>query len=152
MTLTRRDHPLEGQRFEVMRGGPTHIVVRLPDGTMRVPRSWTDADGASTSHGPDTIFSIETLKEMIELLEALRRRGLKQDVPRDGAVPLADLCVVADAGSPLQEESHAETDNARPARRRARDAVEATAGALATRSRRRVVAADRRRRTSNEQE
>ncbi|MBK7583354.1 MAG: hypothetical protein IPI67_30050 [Myxococcales bacterium] len=116
MTLTRRHHPLEGQRFEVMRGGPKHIVVRLPDGTMRVPRSWTDADGESAPHGPDTIFSIDALKEMLELLEMLRRRGLKQDVPRDGSAPLADLCAVADAVSPLEEESHAETDNARPAR------------------------------------
>jgi len=116
VTLTRRHHPLEGQRFEVMRDGPTHLLVRLPDGTMRVPRSWTDADGEPAPHGPDTIFSIDALKEMLELLEALRRRGLKQDVPRDGSMPLADLCVVADAVSPLQEESHAETDHAGSAR------------------------------------
>ena len=75
MTLTRRHHPLEGQRFEVMFGGPTRIVVRLADGTMRVPRSWTDADGAPAPRAPDTVFSIEALKDLLELVEALRRRA-----------------------------------------------------------------------------
>jgi hypothetical protein len=46
--VTRRHHPLEGRLVEVVTGGPTQIVVRLEDGTvMRLPRAWTDADGAS---------------------------------------------------------------------------------------------------------
>ena len=73
VTLTRRHHPLVGQRFEVVFGGPTRIVVRVADGTMRVPRSWTDADGVPAQPEWDRVFSVEALKDLLELVEALRR-------------------------------------------------------------------------------
>jgi len=46
VTVIRRHHPLEGQQLEVLAERGTRIDVRLRDGTsMRMPRSWTDADG-----------------------------------------------------------------------------------------------------------
>lgn len=73
--ITRRHHPLEGQALEVLRGGQTHIVVRPPDGTpMRVPRAWTDADGAPPQSNVERAFSVDSIRELIELVDGLRRR------------------------------------------------------------------------------
>ena len=75
VTLTRRHHPLCGQEMEVVRGGPRIIVVRLRDGTsLRVPRAWTDADGPSVK-GPESIFTVESLHELVTLLDSLARRA-----------------------------------------------------------------------------
>ncbi len=53
VTVTRRHHPLLGQRLNVVSGGASAIVVRIADGTtMRIPRVWTDADGASPHESP----------------------------------------------------------------------------------------------------
>jgi hypothetical protein len=76
VTVIRRHHPLEGESLEVLKGGQ-HLIVRLGDGsTMRMPRSWTDADGPTVSRAskPSTLFTIDSLRELIALLEALRRR------------------------------------------------------------------------------
>ena len=46
--MTRRHHPLEGQTFEVLKVGKKDLLVQLRDGsTIKLPRSWTDADGAT---------------------------------------------------------------------------------------------------------
>jgi len=72
--VTRRHHPLEGQVVKVLAGGPAQMVVRLRDGTsMRLPRAWTDADGASPSKRSEHVFSAEALRELIEHAEGLRR-------------------------------------------------------------------------------
>jgi len=76
VTVIRRHHPLEGQSLEVLKGGQ-HLIVRLRDGsTMRLLRSWTDADGPDVSQPSQlsTMFTIDSLRELIGLLEALRRR------------------------------------------------------------------------------
>jgi hypothetical protein len=76
VTVIRRHHPLAGQSVEVLKGGQ-HLIVRLRDGsTMRLPRSWTDADGVPVSRPapPSNVFTIAALRELIALLEALRRR------------------------------------------------------------------------------
>jgi hypothetical protein len=73
--LIRRHHPLEGQLLEVVRGGPVQLVVRLGDGTaMRLPRSWTDIDGAPV-RAADSIYTVDSLRELLELVEAFRRRA-----------------------------------------------------------------------------
>jgi hypothetical protein len=48
----------------------------LPDGSsMRIPRAWTDADGASTDpQQGDVIFTSGSLRELFALVEALARR------------------------------------------------------------------------------
>jgi hypothetical protein len=59
----------------VVFGGPRRIVVRLSDGTsMRVPRSWTDADGPSATEAPESIFTIEALRDLADLVQAVARR------------------------------------------------------------------------------
>jgi hypothetical protein len=74
--ITRRHHPLEGQAFAVVRGGPRELVIRAVDGVvMRLPRAWTDADGVT--HGgasPDAVFTVEAIRALVELVEALRGR------------------------------------------------------------------------------
>ena len=74
----RRHHPLRGRELEVLiQQGKTLLVVRLPDGSaMRMPRAWTDADGGSV---PDEllgtcVYTPESLRELIRLVEALRAR------------------------------------------------------------------------------
>jgi hypothetical protein len=74
--VTRRHHPLEGQPFEVVTLGPTQIVVRLGDRTtMRLPRRWTDADGAPPPRSREGVFTSDSLRELLERVEAMRRRG-----------------------------------------------------------------------------
>ena len=74
--VTRRHHPLEGQVVKVLTGGPAQMVVRLRDGTaMRLPRAWTDADGASPSKRSEHVFSAEALRELIEHVAILGRRA-----------------------------------------------------------------------------
>jgi hypothetical protein len=73
--VTRRHHPLVGQRFEVVLGGPAKVVVRLHNGTtMNLPRSWTDADGAPREEPAVSTFSVEALRELIQLIDCICRR------------------------------------------------------------------------------
>jgi hypothetical protein len=57
-----------------VRGGPRELVIRTVDGVvMRVPRAWTDADGeTSTAAGPDAVFTVEAIRVLVALVEALR--------------------------------------------------------------------------------
>ena len=72
--MTRRHHPLEEQVLDVVKGGPVYVVVRLRDGTtMRLPRAWTDVDGVAASVSA-SIYCVDSLREFLELVEALRRR------------------------------------------------------------------------------
>jgi hypothetical protein len=62
--------------MEVVFGGPRRIVVRLSDGTsMRVPRSWTDADGPTAAEEPGSIFTIEAIRELVDLVQAFACRA-----------------------------------------------------------------------------
>jgi hypothetical protein len=76
--VTRRHHPLLGEQLEVLvEGRGDHLGVRLPDGsTTRIPRAWTDADGAAESREPAaaTVFTVDALRELIELVEAILHR------------------------------------------------------------------------------
>lgn len=44
---------------------------------MRIPRYWTDADGETSTESTetDTVFTVETLRELFTLMEAFSRRG-----------------------------------------------------------------------------
>jgi hypothetical protein len=58
-----------------MFGGPTRIVVLLDDGTtMRLPRAWTDADGTASRDPTESVFSVDALRELVDLVEAIGRR------------------------------------------------------------------------------
>jgi len=76
VTVTRRHHPLAGRPFEVVTSGPTQIVVRISDSTtMRLPRDWTDADGAPPPRSSESVFTSDALRELLERVEVMRRRG-----------------------------------------------------------------------------
>jgi hypothetical protein len=77
--LTRPHHPLEGQVFEVVSAGPSSVVIRLGNGTsMRVLRSWTDADGPPVSRS-QVVFTADSVRALLELVDALRK------TPEEGA-------------------------------------------------------------------
>ena len=75
--MVRRHHPLEGRRLEVLAERGKELDVRLRDGTtMRIPRRWTDADGSpgSPAASPDAVFTIDSLRTLIDLVRAFRGR------------------------------------------------------------------------------
>ena len=76
--VTRRHHPLQGQTYEVLKYGKVYVLVRLPNGsTMKLPRHWTDVDGLAPYEemSGDAFFTVESLRELLKLEEALRRRS-----------------------------------------------------------------------------
>ncbi len=87
MTLTRRHHPLLGQTFEVLQAGPRQLLVRGLDGlATRLPRSWTDADGARSESGvAEEVFSVEAIRALLEMVEALSRRNVVDSSAATGA-------------------------------------------------------------------
>jgi len=59
-------------------GGRERFVIRADDGTsMQIPRGWTDADGPSTSDQEQHrgTFSVESLRRLTDLVDALSRRS-----------------------------------------------------------------------------
>jgi hypothetical protein len=42
---------------------------------MRLPRAWTDAESApSEASEPDAVFSVDAIRALLEIVEALQRR------------------------------------------------------------------------------
>lgn len=75
--VTRRYHPLLGQELEVLKADKQTLVVRLADGSaLKMPRAWTDAAEASGGHHSAllTVFSVNALRELMTLVDALRNR------------------------------------------------------------------------------
>ena len=52
------------------------LVIRLDDGsTMRIPRSWTDADGIRAGmDAPERIFTADAMRALGTLVASLARR------------------------------------------------------------------------------
>ena len=76
--MTRRYHPLEGRQLDVIGHLKQHVIVRLPDRTrFKIPRTWTDVDGSRPPYDAtqETIFTLESLRELITLIDALKRRS-----------------------------------------------------------------------------
>jgi hypothetical protein len=47
---------------------------------MRLPRAWTDADGAAAEASEaDAVFSVDAIRALLEIVEALLRRGVIDD-------------------------------------------------------------------------
>jgi hypothetical protein len=42
---------------------------------MRIPRAWTDADGATPHQPAETVFSIEALRDLLRLVDAIGTRA-----------------------------------------------------------------------------
>jgi hypothetical protein len=75
--VTRRRHPLFGRELEVIRANKLVLTIRLHDGsTMKMPRTWTNAGGATGIVKPsrESVLTIEGVRELIDLVSALRRR------------------------------------------------------------------------------
>jgi hypothetical protein len=75
--VTRRHHPLYDQELEVLNAYKQVLVVRLADGSpMKMPRAWTDADGAASVQESSllSVFTITALRELLNLLGTLRNR------------------------------------------------------------------------------
>ena len=82
VAITRRHHPLKHRTFEVLMSGKQRITIRLADGTaMRIPRDWTDADGVTPDGdgGREGFFAIESLRQLINLVDALSSRATRDD-------------------------------------------------------------------------
>jgi len=63
--------------LEVIRANKLVLTIRLHDGsTMKVPRAWTNAGGATGIVEPsrDSVLTIEGVRELIDLVSALQRR------------------------------------------------------------------------------
>jgi hypothetical protein len=63
--------------LEVLRGGKSELVVQHPDSlALRIPRAWTDADGAPPTHGTgtDTQLTVEAVRDLIHLANLLAAR------------------------------------------------------------------------------
>jgi hypothetical protein len=78
VTVIRRHHPLEGRCLEVTSAGKSYLIVRLPDtSTLRIERTWTDADGppTPTARGVDTPLTAAALRELVAIVDALKRRS-----------------------------------------------------------------------------
>jgi hypothetical protein len=56
-------------------GGPKMFVIRLDDkSAMRIPRSWTDADGARAGmDAPAHVFTADALRELGALVASMAR-------------------------------------------------------------------------------
>jgi hypothetical protein len=53
--------------------GRTQIVVRVDDGSvMRVPRAWTDVDGAPSAPARECVFTVEALRALLARVARLR--------------------------------------------------------------------------------
>ncbi len=75
--ITRPHHPLLHQEFEVLKADQHRLVVQHFDGgSMKILRVWTDADGQQESRQRchPLVFTVEALRELLDLTDALRHR------------------------------------------------------------------------------
>ena len=88
MTITHPHHPLRGQQLPVIcvrRGENPDIIVQLPDGShAAVALSATDYTVASSAPSllaalPPHLLDLQGLRQMAQLIDALRRQGRLPD-------------------------------------------------------------------------
>jgi len=98
VTITHPHHPLCGQQVMVVRirrGANPDLVVRLPDGThAAIAMHLTDYAGApapSLEPDPAQLLSLAGLRQVVQLLEAIRQQGRWPPSPRDISLPEATV-------------------------------------------------------------
>jgi hypothetical protein len=68
--VTRQHHPLYGRELEVIQANKVVLTIRLAKGsTMKMPRAWTNAGGATAAVVEPTrydLFTIEAVRELID--------------------------------------------------------------------------------------
>jgi hypothetical protein len=81
-------------------GGRNMLVIRLDDeSTMRIPRSWTDADGIRVGlDAPEHIFTVEALRALGTLVASLARRSSSERAEAAEASRRADRATDARIG------------------------------------------------------
>ena len=75
--IIRPHHPLLHHEFDVLKADQHCLVVQHFDGgSMKIPRAWTDADGEQESRQRchPQVFTVEALRELLDLSDALRHR------------------------------------------------------------------------------
>ena len=73
--VTRRHHPLFGQKLEVVRPLRVSLIVALGDGShLKLPRAWTDIDGGAEPAVEATISTVDGLRLLLRLVAAMQER------------------------------------------------------------------------------
>ena len=96
VTVTHPHHPLYGQQVAIVRlrqGTSPDLVVRLPDGShAAIAMHLTDYAGASASQmASDSphLLDLAGLRQVVQLLQALRQDGRWPEATPDTTVPAA---------------------------------------------------------------
>ncbi len=75
VSVIRANHPLLGKFFEVARPIGDYIIIILPNGCrMKIPRDWSDIDGPKPCTNFDSIFTGNSIKELLDLVDLLLKR------------------------------------------------------------------------------
>lgn len=76
--MIRRHHPLLGEQLPVLQVLNGVLVVQLRDGSsLRVLRSWTDADGGAAPQPSDGngVLTVSSLRDLMVTVSALKGRA-----------------------------------------------------------------------------
>jgi hypothetical protein len=89
--VTALHHPLQGQAFPLIRTltkqGETYLVIQLPSGaTQQVPERWTDQCPALPSPQVAPLFSVTSLRSLLDIVKQLQDRPDHEEVI-DGSSP-----------------------------------------------------------------
>jgi hypothetical protein len=75
--ITRRHHPLAGQKFAPVRSGKDYFVLLLPDTShIKIPKNWTNF-GSNLEIDPmcqDTVFTKASVLELLDIVGILSLR------------------------------------------------------------------------------
>ena len=75
--ITRRHHPLAGQKFAPVRSGKNYFILLLPDiSHLKIPKNWTNI-GSNLEIDPlcqDTVFTKASVLELLDIVGILSRR------------------------------------------------------------------------------
>ena len=75
ISVTRAHHPLLGKIFELAQPLGNSITIILPNGCrMKIPRQWSDIDGAKPCLSLDSVFTGNSIKELLDLVDLLLNR------------------------------------------------------------------------------
>ena len=75
ISVTRAHHPLAGKIFEVIQPAGIAVTIILPDGSrIKIPRQWTDIDGVTPRLTLNSVFTADSVKELLDLVDLILKR------------------------------------------------------------------------------